>query len=332
MENVREIHSMKPLEEMNVIDDFLFTEIMADEDSGLEACRIILSCVLKRKIENLCFTAQKVVPGISEKSHGIRLDAYVTENKGDNADDISVYDVEPEKRVQKKAGLPKRSRYYADLIDVQLLEKGTEYEELPELVTIFILSYDPFGDNAMYYEAGTTLKTHSHLQYNDGIRRIFLYVGGDLPKDAGEDEKKIQNLLRYISESKEENATDESTQRLDGIVRSTKAKKDVNKRYMKSWERERELIEEGRDKERVNTEREKRRADEATRRADEAEKRIAELEAQLAVPLNESPEKNTTDAGRRITEETAKLTKYLMEQKSSISKEDAETLARSILK
>ena len=100
---------------------------------------------------------------------------------------------------------------------------------------------------------------------------------------------------------------------------------------MKSWERERELIEEGRDKERANTEREKRRADEATRRADEAEKRIAELEAQLAVPLNESPEKNTTDAGRRITEETAKLTKYLMEQNSSMSKTDAEALARSIL-
>ena len=38
-------------------------------------------------------------------------------------------------------------------------------------------------------------------------------------------------LVRYISESKEENATDEPTQRLDGIVRSTKAKKDVNKRY-----------------------------------------------------------------------------------------------------
>ena len=65
---------------------------------------------------------------------------------------------------------------------------------------------------------------------------------------------------------------------------------------------------------------------------DGIEEGIAELEAQLAVPLNESPEKNTTDAGRRITEETSKLTKYLMEQNSSMSKEDAEALAKSILK
>ena len=28
----------KPLEEMNVIDDFLFTEIMSDEENGLELC------------------------------------------------------------------------------------------------------------------------------------------------------------------------------------------------------------------------------------------------------------------------------------------------------
>ena len=93
----------------------------------------------------------------------------------------------------------------------------------------------------------------------------------------------------------------------------------------------RDGIEEGIELEHANTERESKRADAAEKRAAEAEKRIAELEAQLAVPLNESPEKNTTDAGWRITEETAKLTKYLMEQNSSMSKTDAEALARSIL-
>ena len=191
MENARRQYEMKPLEEMNVIDDFLFTEIMADEENGLEACRIILSCVLKRKIENIHYTAQKSVPGISERSHGIRLDAYVSETRVNNEDDVCIYDVEPDKRVTNRSGLPKRSRYYGDLIDVHLLQTGTDYEKLPELVTIFILSYDPFGQNAMYYEAGTTLKTHPHIQYNDGVRRIFLYVGGELPEGAGEDERKL---------------------------------------------------------------------------------------------------------------------------------------------
>lgn len=241
--NEKKHYVRKPLEEMNVIDDFLFTAIMSDEEDGLEVCRMILSCVLKREIGNIKFTVQKIVQGASEDSHGIRMDVYVTEEAGDR---INVYDVEPDKQSSKKALLPKRSRYYGDLIDKQLLESGNDYDKLPELVTIFILSYDPFGKNAMYYEAGTVLKTHPDVLYNDGIRRIFLYVDGDLPDEADTEEQKLKNLLRYINESIEGNATDDNTRKLDSIVKKTKAKKDVGISYMKSWEREREIREEGR--------------------------------------------------------------------------------------
>ena len=75
----------------------------------------------------------------------------------------------------------------------------------------------------------------------------------------------------------------------------------------------RDGIEEGIELEHANTERESKRADAAEKRAAEAERHAA-------------------DAEQRLTEETAKLTKYLMEQNSSMSKEDAEALAKSILK
>ncbi len=286
MEEMDLEQAMKQLEEMNVIDDFLFTEMMADEKNGLEVCRIIISCVLKREVRNIRYTAQKMVPGVTERSHGIRLDAYVTE---ETEEGIKVYDVEPDKRSSKKAGLPKRSRYYADLIDVQLLNAGTDYEKLPELVTIFILSYDPFGEDAMYYEAGTVIKTHPHIPYDDGIRRIFLYADGNLPEDADEDAHKIKNLVTYIRSSNKQNVVDENTRKLDSIVADTKSKKDVGIRIMKSWERERELIEEGRKLEQPKIERERERADKAEERADKAEEalraaneRIAKLEARNA--------------------------------------------------
>ena len=271
---------MKPLEEMNVIDDFLFTEIMSDEKNGLEVCRMILSCVLKREVGNISFTAQKNVPGVSEKSHGIRLDAYVTEDMGN---DISVYDVEPDKRSSKRSGLPKRSRYYGDLIDIQLLNMGADYDKLPELVTIFILSYDPFDRNSMYYEAGTVIRTHPDVPYNDGRRRIYLFADGELSEDADEDELKLKILLRYINESTEANVVDDNTRKLDDIVRKTKTKKDIGIKYMKSWERERELKEEGHAQgfeEGRAQEREKREA--AEKRAEIAEKRVKELEALLS--------------------------------------------------
>ncbi len=304
MEQTKRDYEIKPLEDMNVIDNFLFTAIMSDDTDGLEACRIILSCVLKRKVRNIRFTAQRVVPGVSEKSHGIRLDAYVSEISEETGEDINVYDVEPDKKSSARESLPKRSRYYGDLIDIQLLNTGTDYEKLPELVTIFILSYDPFGENAMYYEAGTVIRTHPHLQYNDGIRRIFLYVDGDLPEDNSADDQSIKNLLRYINDSTDENATDDNTRKLNGIVKSTKAKKDIGIAYMKSWEREKELKEEGREEERANTERERQRADSAEQRADNAEQRAdnAEQRADNAEQRADNAEQELKTARARIAE------------------------------
>ena len=249
MKNETKVRVMKPLEEMDMIDDFLFTEIMSDEKDGSEVCRMILSCVLGREVGEIHYTPQRVVPGMSESLHGIRMDAYVTE-KGDDSGkgngDISVYDIEPDNRSAKKEGLPRRSRYYGDLVDVQLLSTGIEYDKLPELITIFILSYDPFGEDALYYEAGSIIKTHPDIPYNDGIRRIFLYVNGKLPDNADEKEKKLMNLLRYIGSSTEANVTDDATKRLNEIVASTKAKKDIGIKYMKSWELAQDYIEQGR--------------------------------------------------------------------------------------
>ena len=88
--------------------------------------------------------------------------------------------------------------------------------------------------------------------------------------------------MKYIKNSTESNVTDENTRKLDEIVRSTKSKKDIGVRYMKSWEMERVLKEEGRREEQVQTERERKRAEKAESDLKAAQERIAELEAMLA--------------------------------------------------
>ena len=291
MDNATKKYVKKLLDDMNLIDDFLFNEIMADENKGEEVCRMILGCVLKRELAKIDFVSQKIIPGVSETSHGIRLDVYIREETGSGDCDLSIYDIEPDQRVKKKYMLPKRSRYYTDLMDIHLLEAGADYDKLPELVTIFILSYDPFGEGEMCYEVGNVIKNHPDIPYNDGIRRIFLYTDGRLTEGADEDERRLKNLLQYIKSSTEINITDDMTKRLDEIVRETKADKYVGVRFMKSWEwlheakeeAKEEAMEEGRkegrkegkEEERINTERER-------RRADAAELRVKELEAELA--------------------------------------------------
>ncbi|MEE5990109.1 MAG: hypothetical protein V3G41_05475, partial [Lachnospiraceae bacterium] len=89
----------------------------------------------------------------------------------------------------------------------------------------------------------------------------------------------------YIRRSTDENVIDETTRRLDELVKATKHKKDIGVKYMKSWELESELREEGREEgreeERANTEAERRRADAAESRAGEAESRADAAEAEL---------------------------------------------------
>ncbi len=270
MDETRKEFARKKLAEMNLIDDFLFTEIMSDEKDGATVCSMILSCVLKREVKNIKFEAQKVIHGASEKSHGIRLDVYVTGKPGadgDSKEDYDVYDVEVDNRPGNKAGLPKRSRYYGSLIDAKFLEPRKEYTELPDIFTIFILSYDPFDRNALYYEAGTHLLTHPDVQYDDGVRRIYLYTKGELPGDAGEDDRKLRNLLRYICESTEANVIDDNTRRLDEIVRVTKTKENVEDDFMYNWDRDEKLKEEASAEER--------------KRADDAENKLKAVESEL---------------------------------------------------
>ncbi len=112
--------------------------------------------------------SQKQIQAIDTRYHGIRLDARVDE-EADGKVRATIYDIEMENRPADRAPLPRRLRFYDSIIDSRLLESGAGYDDLPDFVSIIILSYDPFGAGDMYYEASTTLTTHPDIGYDDGI-------------------------------------------------------------------------------------------------------------------------------------------------------------------
>ena len=87
--------------------------------------------------------------------------------------------------------------------------------------------------------------------------------------------------MHYLEDTREENAANEDLKKIHEMVEKVKRDSGVTKEYMKIFERERMLIEEGREAERANTERERQRADATTKTADAATKRAdaAEQEA-----------------------------------------------------
>ena len=239
----------RPLSELNVIDNFLFTTIMNDPEHRIEFSELILSAIFGKKISVLEVRAESVITGPDTDRHGIRMDAYV-ERLPDGSEKTVIYDVEVETREEDKSSLPRRNRYYTDLLDSHLLAAGENYRELRDLVTIFILSYDPFHSGCMVYQARTVIEDHPEEAYDDGILRLFLYTEGKPDRISEKYGPELQHLLQYIHRSTDDNVVDSVTRQINAIVHSTKTKREVSIEYMKRWELDEELKEDGRREER----------------------------------------------------------------------------------
>ena len=79
----------------------------------------------------------------------------------------------------------------------------------------------------MLYTVKNVVEEFPELIYNDGVKRLFLYVGGEL---GGTEE--LKGLLQYISDSNTGNVTDADLEHLHSIVENAKHNQEVGKRYM----------------------------------------------------------------------------------------------------
>lgn len=228
------------LEELNLMDDFLFQELVSRGEKGEDFCRILLTTILGKKIGKVKVTPQKPMLGRDTNLHGIRLDAYieVMEAETDIEVESDIYDIEPNQTVEREK-LPKRTRYYQGLIDSKLLGANEEYEILKNVIIIMILPYDPFGDNRMIYTVQNQCVENPKIPYNDGTKKIFLYTKGT----EGNPSQELQEMLKYMESSIAENVTNESIAAIHDYVSEVKRDKEVGIQYMKSWEREKMLRE-----------------------------------------------------------------------------------------
>ena len=225
------IQNRKPIQELSLIDDFLFTEAMLNKETAELVTRLILERALGINAKHLIIEPQKTINSIDTDRHGIRMDVSITEKAAEteNAEIIRVYDIEPNTR--KSFSLPKRSRYYQAVTDVKLLGSGIDYDKLPELITIWILPYDPFDKNMMIYHVKNTVEEVPEMNYNDGIRKIFLYTDGE---NGGSDE--LKKLLLYIKQSCFENVADAGLKELHRGVEGIKNNSMIGVKYMQMWE------------------------------------------------------------------------------------------------
>ena len=318
----------RKLEELNLLDDFLFNAMLTYPKLGEEFTRKILKCLFGREFRKLRVIAQKSYGGMNTDLRGARLDVYVEEadSAAIDAENVpSVYDLEPDQNDKEKliAVFPKRVRFYHAIIDSRSLKSGEDFGKLKNVYVIFICNYDPFGYDRVKYTIRNMCEEELGMPYEDGAKTIVLNTKGT----KGEITKELRELLQYMEYTTPDNAVNDTLKELQEMVEQVKRDGEVSLSYMKGFERDTLMYEkgaeEGRREERKNTERERRRADfaekarqkaeEARRKEQEARRKEQEARRKEQEARHKEQELSRMEAEKafaKIAELEARLKKY----------------------
>ncbi len=267
----------RTLEELNLLDDFLFGSVISYPEIGEKFSRELLKIIFCREIGRLRVVPQKVYYGSDTGKHGARLDVYLEEDE--ISEQMTAYDIEPNQYDNRnsKETIPRRVRFYHAKIDAGSLKSGESYQALRKVIVVMIMPYDPFGLSRMVYTIKNMCEEEPAMCYDDGARTLFLYTKGT----EGNPSKELQQLLYYMEDTREENAVTESLKDIHRMVEIVKRDREVELGYMKIFEREEMLIEQGREEERRNTEKERKNVEKERQRANDAEKEVERLKEEI---------------------------------------------------
>lgn len=187
---------LKQWEELTIQDNFLFQKVMQNR----RICKHLIEKILGIRIEKITFPESEKSVENRYDSKSIRLDVYVHDENG------RVYDIEMQCTNGSEGELPKRTRYYQGMIDMDELKKGQYYTELKESFIIFICTFDPFGENLPMYTFRHRCIEKEGLELGDLATKIFLNAKGK----SDTIDPDIAAFLRYVDGKAAEGAFTEA--------------------------------------------------------------------------------------------------------------------------
>ena len=220
MENI-DIKQIK-WEELSISNDFLFGKVMQDPELCKELLRRILPGLNIDRVEYP--ELQKTIKEDFD-AKGVRLDVYVNDGKG------TVYDIEMQAVTSEY--LPRRTRYYQSMIDLQLVDKGQDYDTLNNSYIIFICLSDLFGKDRYEYTFENICKEDLDIMLGDGAKKIFLNAAGK----NGAISEELKAFLDYVAGKPSE---DMFVKKLTEAVEKAKKNREWRHEYMTLLMRDRE--------------------------------------------------------------------------------------------
>lgn len=219
---------IKPYEELELKDDFMFGLIMHDP----KYVKPFLEMILKIKIRKVVYPQSQKSIDLSANAKAIRLDVYVEDDQN------TVFNLEMQ--TSDNRNLPKRMRYYQGVIDLNILQKGQDYTKLKKSYVIFICTFDPFGEGRHIYTFCNTCQENTALTLDDDAVKIILSTKGTMDDDAvkiilstkgtmDDVSPEMKRILDYIDGK---GASDEYTKQLEEAVRSARQNETWRLGYM----------------------------------------------------------------------------------------------------
>ena len=199
---------------LGLSNDFLFGKVMSDP----ELCKELLGLILPElQIDRIEYPElQKPIrPDVDARS--VRLDVYVKDNKN------TVYDIEMQ--TVNTGELPKRSRYYQGMIDLQLIDKGADYQELNQCYVIFICQTDMFHKGRHKYTFRNLCVEDVGMELGDQTCKVFLKAGGTMDDIS----PNLKVVLDYVAGKMSE---DPYVKELDAAVTEAKHNREWRREYM----------------------------------------------------------------------------------------------------
>lgn len=214
--------SKKSLQDLTLLDRFLFAEVMEDT----KTFENVLSIILGQDISIAGRPQTEHENRTSPLKRQVRLDVWA-EDESD-----AVYNVEAQKENTKN--LPHRSRFYQALIDSKLLLPGeVDFSNMKDCYSIIIAPFDLFGKGLYQYTFQMTCN-ETEQTLDDGAVRIFFNTHGKNPEAISPE---LRELLYYMEHTTENISC--STPRLQEIqshVNIVKSSEEIGVKYMQEWE------------------------------------------------------------------------------------------------
>ena len=135
--------------------------------------------------------------------------------------------------------LPKRSRYYQGMIDLNLIERGADYSELKKSYVIFICPFDAFEAGLHKYTFESICKELPQINLGDEATKIFLCASGDAD-DVSSD---MKDFLDWLSGKQ---GRSRLVGKLENAVQKVKDHKEWRTEYMTLLMRDQEMMRKGR--------------------------------------------------------------------------------------